>query len=168
MFSPTFFVAMGHGRIYQINNEYRAGQRVLNSRNRREIWMRRTTREMRRITDVKTTPWLHWLHDHDVETMKTIKTVPCSDVKSTRLSVLLICSAVGVARHALGPLLASSRRKCSDQRLSGISSPPVLQRNGDTVGFHQPVSICSVDDVTEMLLPRVSSLTHIPSEHRLL
>lgn len=39
---------------------------------------------------------------------ENVKTVPFSDVKATQLSVLLICSAVGVVRHALDPPLTSS------------------------------------------------------------
>lgn len=57
---------------------------------------------MRRVPDVKATPRLLWLQDYGVETMEKDETVPRSDVKTTRPSVLLICSAVGVARHALG------------------------------------------------------------------
>lgn len=36
------------------------------------------------------------------------KTVTYSDVGAAQLSVLLICSAVGVVRHALDPPLTSS------------------------------------------------------------
>lgn len=42
------------------------------------------------------------------KTTKTLKTVRFSDVKTTPLSALLICSAVGVVRHALDPPLTSS------------------------------------------------------------
>lgn len=39
---------------------------------------------------------------------ENVKTAPFSDVKATQLSALLICSAVGVVRHALDPPLTSS------------------------------------------------------------
>lgn len=47
--------------------------------------------------------------------------------------MLLICSAVGVVRHALDLLLASSRRKCSEQRLDHITSSDMLQWDGEIV-----------------------------------
>lgn len=50
---------------------------------------------------------------------KNVKTVPFFDVKATPLSALLICSAVGVVRHALvssvNVLASSSGRR---QRIS--------------------------------------------------
>lgn len=50
---------------------------------------------------------------------ENVDTVPFSDVKATQLSALLICSAVGVVRHALDPPLTSSHPPVvASQRIS--------------------------------------------------